>query len=86
MPVYDTNPTPSCQHKSWSKSLSCPYKLRRRRTASRSIACRQHAESAVCLLVDADVVGEDGEEVEARFDPAERPLWRSEVFDVAQTS
>lgn len=57
-----------------------------RRTAPRSIAGRQHSESSVRLLVDADVVGEDGEEVEARFDPAERPLGRSEELDVAEAS
>ena len=47
-------------------------------------AAGQDAIAAVCLLVDADVMGEAAEEVEFGFDPAEDLVGRGEDLEVAE--
>lgn len=57
-----------------------------RRTPSSPVSGRQHAKAAVGLLVDADVVWEDHEEVKLALDEAEGPFRWREILQVAETA
>jgi hypothetical protein len=56
------------------------------RASARAVARRQHAEAAVRLLVDADKVRQDREQVEAGLDPAKCPLRRCQILEEAKTT
>jgi hypothetical protein len=47
-------------------------------------AAGEDAIAAVCLLVDADIMGEAAEEVELGFDPAKDLVGWGEDFEVAK--
>jgi hypothetical protein len=68
-----------------AEALRASYQLAGR-ASSGPVCRRQDAEAAVGLLIHAHKVRQDSEEVEARLDPAKRPLGRRKVLDVAHAA
>ena len=52
----------------------------------RAAAGRQDPEAAVRLLVDTDVVRQPPKEVKPCFNPAQRPLRRRQILEIAQAA
>jgi hypothetical protein len=51
-----------------------------------STCARQNTEAAICFLINADIVRQDGEQVELAFDEAQCPFRWREILEVAKSA
>jgi hypothetical protein len=57
-----------------------------RRGPCSAVACRQNAKSSICLLINANIVRQYRQEVQARLDPSKCPFRRGKQLYIAKAS
>lgn len=73
--------------RSRSETLGCTNQLRRcAATGTRAVGCGQNTKSAICCLVDANIVRENLEQVESILDPSKTPFRGGEQLGIPKAS